>query len=62
MKTTKSEPKTVRVSAIVEASLAEEVDHYVSVFSVNKSALVRRGLRLALNEMKAKANRKSTPF
>lgn len=53
MKNTTPEPKTVRVSAIVEQSLADEVAHYVENHSVNKSALVRRGLRLALDELSA---------
>lgn len=54
-----SPPNTARFACVVDSATADEVNDVVTKLSVNRSALLRRGIRLALDELKAK--HKATP-
>jgi hypothetical protein len=46
--------KPCRISGVIDEATEQEIAYYVSHHSVNKSALLRRGIRLALDELSAK--------
>lgn len=55
MKPVKAPPlKPCRLSCVIDEATAQEIDIYVTHHAVNKSALMRRGIRLALDELSAK--------
>lgn len=55
MKPDKPTPlKPCRISCVIDEATEREIDHHVDHHAVNKSALLRRGIRLALDELSAK--------
>lgn len=55
MKPVKTPPlKPCRLSCVIDEATSLEIDIHVLHHGVNKSALMRRGIRLALDELNAK--------
>jgi hypothetical protein len=46
--------KPCRISCVIDEATDKEIDYQVAHHAVNKSALLRRGIRLALDELSAK--------